>query len=252
MSELLYKKMNVPIACEVGNTIFKKLFYENASMNNTDKDIFTNHIEKIIWKYSFKEENLNIKPYKTEELDYEEIAVIEVFLSDDSKYKRISEIIQKTVPYPLVLIFNIDDKILINTAHKRINRADISKNLVEDYIFSPWITLSNLRDNETQFLDSLEIMKFSFKNMYKFYHSFVEKINILNASFVTGDFDNLKAKDLEEVSSLSNEIEILNKDIERLKLELKKEQHFNKKVDLNMKIKKIESKRNILIERLKA
>ncbi|QCH27760.1 DUF4391 domain-containing protein [Clostridium tyrobutyricum] len=252
MISKLYKKMNIPATCEVGNTIFKKLFYENSNMSTSDKNIFTNDIEKIVWKYSFKEENLHIKPYETENLDYEEIAVIEVLLSYDKKYRRIAEIIQKTIPYPLILVFVRDDNILLNVASKRVNKVDVNKNTVEDYIYSSWINLSGLKENEEKFLESIDIRNFSFVNMYKFYHSFVEKIEIFNASVITGDFDNLKSKDIEQVNALNNEVESLNNDIERLKLELKREGQFNRRVDINIKIKKIEAKRNELIEKLKA
>ncbi|EPY2303400.1 DUF4391 domain-containing protein [Clostridium sp.] len=248
----LYEKMNIPQRCEVGNTIFKKLFYENSNMGTKDKDIFTNHIDKILWKYSFKEENLNIKVYKTEELDYEEIALIEVLLKEDKKYKKIAEIIQNNIPYPLIIIFVKEDKILFNGAYKRINKVDISKNTAEDYIYSPWINLSNLKNNEEKFLQSLNIKEFSFANIYKFYCSFVDKINIFNASIITGDFDNLKNKDIEQVNILNKEIENLNLKIEKLRVDLKREQHFNKRLDINIKIKKIESKRNNLIQKLKA
>ncbi|MBU3192626.1 DUF4391 domain-containing protein [Clostridium algidicarnis] len=252
MTHKLYEKMNIPIGCEVGNTIFKKLFYENGNMSSSDKELFTNHIDKIVWKYSFKEENLNIKAYKTDELDYEEIAVIEVSLNNDKKYNRIAEIIQNTIPYPLILIFVMGDKILLNTASKRINKVDVSKNTVEDYIYSSWINLSSLNDNEEKFLQSLNIRDFSFINIYKFYCSFADKVKIFNASAITGNFDNLKSKDIEEVETLNAEIESLNNEIEKLKIELKKEQHFNKRLDINVKIKNIESKKDNLIEKLKA
>lgn len=251
MAHKLYEKMNIPTSCEVDNTIFKKLFYENANMNSSDKEIFTNHIDKIVWKYSFKEENLNIKGYKTDELDYEEIAVIEVSLNNDKKYKRIIEIIQNTIPYPLILVFVIEDRILLNTASKRVNKVDVSKNTVEDYIYSPWINFSNLNDNEEKFLQSLSIRDFSFINIYKFYCSFVDRVKIFNASIIAGDFESLKNKDIEEVNTLNTQIESLNTEIEKLRGELKKEHHFNKRLDINVKIKKIESKRSNLIEKLK-
>lgn len=251
MVSKLYEKMNIPSSCEVNNTIFKKLFYENATMSSSDKEIFTNHIDKIVWKYSFKEENLNIKEYKTDELEYEEIAVIEVSLSNDKKYKRIAEIIQNTIPYPLILVFVIGDKILLNTASKRINKVDISKNTVEEYNYSSWINLSGINENDEKFIQSLNIMEFSFINIYKFYYSFVEKVKIFNASKFTNDFESLKSKDIEEINKLKIEIETLNTEIKKLKAELKMEQHFNKRLDMNVKIKKKESKKNNFIEKLK-
>lgn len=251
MVNKLYEKMNIPATCEVNNTIFKRLFYENANMSSSDKDIFTNHIDKIVWKYSFKEENLNIKRYKTDELDYEEIAVIEVLLNEYKKYKRIAEIIQNTIPYPLILVFVMEDRVLLNTANKRVNKVDVSKNTVEDYIYSPWINISGLDNNEEKFLQELNIREFSFINIYKFYCSFIEKIKIFNASKITGDFDDLKNKDIDDINFLNIEIDKLTNEIEKLKKEITKEQHFNKRVDMNIKIKKIESERDDLIEKLK-
>ena len=46
---LLYECLNIPKACEVGNIIFKKLFYDNADLGTDDKALFTNYISKIIW-----------------------------------------------------------------------------------------------------------------------------------------------------------------------------------------------------------
>lgn len=250
MVDKLYEKMNIPAECNVGNTIFKKLFYENGTMTTSDKDMFTDDIEKIIWKYSFKEENLNIKSFKNEELDYEEVALIEVSLSKESKYKRICEIIQRTIPYPLIIVLTHEDKVLINTAYKRVNKVDESKNTIDDFVYSNWISIDNLNENEVSFLNSIDIKKFSFINMYKFYCSFVEKLNLLNASSITGDFEVLKNKDIQEVNKLNNQIEKFNNEIEKLKIDINKEQHFNKRMDINIKIKKLESKKNGIIEKL--
>ncbi|MCE5219854.1 MAG: DUF4391 domain-containing protein [Clostridium sp.] len=250
MVDKLYEEMNIPAECNVGNTIFKKLFYENGTMSTTDKEMFTDDIEKIIWKYSFKEENLNIKSFKNEELEYEEIALIEVSLSKESKYKKICEIIQKTIPYPLIIVLTHDEKVLINTAYKRINKVDESKSTIDDFIYINWICMNNLKDNEVSFLNSIDIKKFSFVNMYKFYCSFVEKLNLLNASSITGNFEVLINKDIQEVNELNSQIEKINSEIEKLKIDINKEQHFNKKIDINIKIKKLELKKNRVIEKL--
>ncbi|OPJ62562.1 DUF4391 domain-containing protein [Clostridium oryzae] len=245
-----YEKMNIPPSCEVGSTIFKKLFYENANMNSSDKKIFTEDVEKITWKYSFKEENLNIKPLITEELDYEEIAVIEISLANDLKYKRIAEIVQMTIPYPLILIFTHKDRILINSAGKRINKADESRNTVENYVYSPWINLSALKGNELQFFEALNIRNFSFVNMYMFYNSFVDRLNVFNASVITGNFEKLSSKNIEEVNSLNKEIQSLSTDIENLRSSLKQEVQFNRRIDINIEIKKLEEERTNLIKKL--
>ena len=52
--------IEIPKNCEVGNKIHKKLFFENANMSKADKDIFTKNINRIIWNYSLKPDNINM------------------------------------------------------------------------------------------------------------------------------------------------------------------------------------------------
>lgn len=247
----IYEEMNIPESCIANNTIFKKLFHQNGTMTTSDKELFKNNIDKIIWKYSFKEETLNIKPFKNEELDYEEVALIEVHINNDSKYKRICEIIQKTIPYPLIIVLIFEGKVQYNAAYKRINKVDESKNAALDFIYSPWIDSNNLKVNEISYINSIDIMKFSFVNMYKFYCSFVEKINLLNASIVTGDYESLKNKDVQEVNKLNNQIEDINNEIDKLKNQINREKNFNRKIDINIQIKNMESERSTLIDELR-
>lgn len=250
MKEDFLNKFSIPASCEVNNTIFKKMFYENAYMSKVDKEIFQKDIDKIVWLYSFKEDTINIRPYKDENREYEEIAVIEVILLNDTKIKRISEIIQRTIPYPLILVFKYGNKILFNVAHKRINKTDESKNTVEGLIYTHWINLISLVDREDQFIKSMNFKGFSCSNCYRFYSDVVDRINIFNASKYQSDFETLNTKGAVEVKAISDEIEMLDAQISELRRKLKHEVHFNKKIEINIEIKKIEIRKEGLIESL--
>ena len=239
--------MNIPKSCEVGNTIFKKLFYENASMNSKDKEIFTNHINKIIWQYSFKEETINIKPYKDDVREYDEVALIEVRLEENNKYKRIAEIIQRAIPYPIILVFSYKDLFLINLAHKRLNKGDESKNTVEEFIFTDWIRANELQKRDKAFLNSIDIKNLSYTNFYKFYSDYIDKVNLYNASIYQNNLEALKNKDADTVKKLVDEMEMIDKQIHDLKSKISKEKQMNKIIDLNIKIKSLEKQKNNLL-----
>lgn len=250
MKSELYEYMNLREECRLDKTIFKKMFYENAVMNSSDKEIFKNHIEKITLKYSLKEEVLNVPKYNDEEFNYDEIEIIEVNLIDDSKYSKICEIIQKTIPYPMVLALTLNEKILINTAYKRVNKNDGEKNNVEKHVYSRWIDLNEMNKNEQEFMKSIDINNLSFNNMYKLYVSFVEKIDILNLSEIAGDFKLLEKWDIEEINKIQSQINNIDVQLDKLNTGIKNEEQFNKRVDINIKIKKLELKRTKLIDRL--
>jgi len=246
---LLYKSMNIPLSCEVGNTLFKKLFYENASMSVKDKEIFKEHIKKITWKYSFKADTINILSYKDDEREYKEVALIEVDLEEDSKVKRIAEIIQRTIPYPLILAFSYKGSVLINVAHKKVNKVDESKDIVEELLYTDWIDFNSLEPRNDSFLESINIKLLSFANFYKFYSDFVDKINVYNASGYQKDVY-LNKLNASEIKVITDQIEEFEKKIIEIKNSIKKEKHFNKKMKMNIEIKKFEEKKNKLIQSL--
>lgn len=250
MVEEVLKGLNIPVDCEVNNTIYKKLFYDNASMNSSDKDIFSRYIDKIIWLYSFKEDTINIKALVDDVREYDEIAVIKIILKENSKFKRIAEIVQRTIPYPMVLIFNHNNKVLFNVAHKRKNKADESKNLVEELIYTGWIDISNLSEKDKCFLKNLNIKEFNTTDIYRFYCSFVDRVNIFNANKYMESNKEIKIKDAEMVKALTDKIEELEERISDLRRGLRKEVHFNRKVEMNVELNKLVSRKKELIEKL--
>lgn len=251
LSNLLYKKMNIPSSCYAGNTIFKKYFYENATMNKQDKEIFKDHINKITWQYSLKPDTINIQPYKDEEKEYEEIAIIEVQLDNDSKFKKIAELIQRTIPYPVVLVFNYQEQYLINVAFKKINNSHDNRNVIEESVFTKWIDLDNRTGMVEDFLNIIDIHNFSFSNFYRFYTDLVGKIYLFNASVYEECILRNTTMPPTEIKQITDEIEKTEADILEIKRKIKKEAHFNVRIELNIKIKNLQARKQELIQTLK-
>ena len=134
-----YESINIPDSCFIGNTIYKKLFYEIADLSGSDKSLFTDTISKVIWLYCLKPETINIPAYKDEVRDYPEIEVIEVLVHKDYKLKRIAEIIMRTIPYPMQLIFKLEGRRKFYVAHQRTSQSDSSKNTIEEFIAANWL-----------------------------------------------------------------------------------------------------------------
>lgn len=233
-----YEFFNIPRSCEVKNTIFKKLFYENADLSSADKSLFTDVIKKITWLYCMKPENINIQPFKDEVREYLEIEFIEVEVSQDRRLNRMAEIIMRTIPYPMVLMLRLQDKLKIFVAHQRNSLNDSSKNTIEEIISTDWV------GNDSKLFGKLDIQKMRFNNFYNLYSDIVDVISIYNASAlisadteITGD----------EARRLTTEIEGIEKEIALIKSNLKNETQFNKKMELNIEIKKLGLEKSRLI-----
>lgn len=251
MIERIAKRLDINSACVIGSTIFKKLFYENAKMSGRDKTIFINQIEKITLLYSFSPDTINLKPYRDEDREYDEIAVILVEVSRETGIQRIQDIIQLNIPYPLVLIFLSGNKLMLNVAHKRINKADESRNTVEKTVNSRWLDIDKMDLLDQQFVDSLYMNRLSFSNCYNFYSDIYNRVILYNLSKYTGDYEGLLGVNPEDAEKNLKKTTHFDSSIKELRSKMKKEEQLNRRIELNIKIKGNQKELENIINMLK-
>lgn len=225
-----YEKLNIPENCKINRTIFKKTFYENVSLSKSDKALFSDTIEKITWLYCLNKDTLNVAPYQTNEREYIEIEVIEATLTAEKGIKRIAEIIMRTIPYPMMLFFRFENKYQLFLAHQRFNLADNSKITLDEFISTDWL------DDSSTLWDKLNISKFRFTNFFDMYSDIADSVSIHNAQCLIHK-ENITGEQARELIRRNNELEGR---ITALRAELKKETQFNKKMEINMEIKKLQ------------
>ena len=233
-----YKFLNIPETCFIGSTIYKKLFYENADLSTSDKSLFIDIINRITWLYCLKPETINIIAYKDEARDYPEVEVIEVLLHKEDKLKRIAEIIMRTIPYPMLLIFKLGDKRLFYASHQRISQSDSSKNTIEEFIATDWL------DSKSDLLGKMDIKKMRFINFYALYSDIVDAISIHNLSTIMPTEGNISGAEARELTA---QIETIEQEIISLRSKLKNESQFNRRMELNIEIKRLEQNKNKLV-----
>src|SRR5690606_1543384 len=234
----MYKCLNIPDSCFIGNTIYKKLFYENADLSTNDKSLFTDSISKITWLYCLKPDTINISAYKDEVREYPEVEVIEVLLHKDYKLNRIAEIIMRTIPYPMVLIFRLEGKVKFYVAHQRTNQSDSSKNTIEEFISTDWL------ESDSALLAKLDIKQMRFTNFYTLYSDIVDAISVYNLSVIMPTDDTITGEKAREITAKVEEIE---QKIISLRSKLHKESQFNLKMEFNIEIKRLEQNKEKLL-----
>ena len=244
----LVKILGFPGKAKVDKKIFKTIFYNNAELTKKQIDIFTSEIEDIRWLFALKKENINISSFKSEDIDYSEVQIIGVNLREAMCLDKIAEIIHKTIQYPVVLIFEYEDKVTLSVGFKRINKADISKNVVDGIYNSGWI--DGKIGKERSFIESLKIKNLSFVNFYEFYNDFADRIKLFIACEYKEDYQYKDSKKTQEIFNIYLKIkEIEGKELS-LKRQIKSEISFSEKVRLNVTIKESEKNRNKYIEKI--
>jgi len=224
----------------VDKKIFKKSIYGKAPLTRKQVEIVKNEINDIRWHYVLKPETTNILVFKNDDFDYEEIQVIGASLKTDEKKDIVAGIIQKCIPYPVVLILEYEGQIALSVAMKRINKADISKSVIDEEFITDWI--SNGRSNKAKaFINSLQLENLSFTNLFEFYGDFADRVKLFCACEHKDNYIYENKSKTAKAYKLFRKIKELEEEETALRRQIKKETDFAKKVDLNVRIKKINS-----------
>ena len=232
----MFKLLNLDRVNYLGRRLDKKMFYDNGDFSKEDKKIFIDYIDRIEMSYLINSTNLNIQPFINDEYYYKAIAYLKITLKQDGKLDKISKIINNTIPNPIVIIYELENKYKISTAIKRLSKSEKDKTVIEESRSTPWLDINNLKDNERIFIESISLNKLPYTNLFDFYKVMNDKIYIFEKSLEFGEYKDINNKEeLRLNKEISEKIEKLEADLKKTIIKLKRENQFAKKMDLNVK-----------------
>ena len=225
----IFASMCLPEIARIDRVIPKKQFYENGNLSTTDKKLFEN-VEKIYWRYALKTENCFLGAYQDEKRDYPEIEVLEVKLRQEKQLKRLAEVIMGAIPYPMLLFFHMDNHIQLYMGMLRQNQADSWRMTLETMESTDWLSEEDVLWRE------LAIRKVPATNFYLLYKGLFDTISkhhlrIMNVP--TAEISGHEARDKLRT------IQELEKEITKLRKQMKSERQFNRKMEYNSKLQKL-------------
>ena len=241
---------NAPTSCHLGKRVYKRLFYENAKLTAYDKKILKEDVETVCWQLSFKPTTIPIQPYKDERREYLEVALVEIALHGKNRISRLSELVHRAIPYPLILMCTFEDEACFSSADKRFSEAERDVVVAEEVRLSDWIDLSGPSAVQAEFLKSLDVTGWSYTNFRTFYNSFINRLLALESAAYTGSFSLDSGMGRDERVSLLSECRQIEEHIKSLRNAIKNEDHFNRQVEMNATIKELESQLEELVARL--
>ena len=232
----MFKLLNLDRVNYLGRRLDKKMFYDNGDFSKEDKKIFIDYIDRIEMSYLINSTNLNIQPFINDEYYYKAIAYLKITLKQDGKLDKISKIINNTIPNPIVIIYELENKYKISTAIKRLSKSEKDKTVIEEIRSTPWLDINNLKDNEKIFIESISLNKLPYTNLFDFYKVMNDKIYIFEKSLEFGEYKDINNKEeLRLNKEISEKIEKLEVDLKKTISKLKRENQFAKKMELNVK-----------------
>lgn len=251
MIQALYDSMDIPSSCYLNKRVFKKLFHENAQLGVTDKKAFREDIDIITWLYTLKPSTIPVRAYVDNQREYQEIAVLQVDLKTLKRTGRISEVIHRAIPYPLIVVFAYGTKCALSLAHKRFSQAEKGAIVVEEFHTTEWIDLTGPIPIQLTFLDSIALSGLPQTHFYALYSALVERAIALDCARLSGVYRIVSTHKRREVRrkrlAQCHELEV---QIGEQKAAIKAESAFNRQVELNTKIKSLEKRLKVESSRL--
>lgn len=210
---------DLPPTTKIFRVIPKNAFDDYT--NTKQKKSFTDCIQRITWTHKLSENTLNL-----DTKDIKEIQVFKVELKKKSEILKILEIINKAIPYHIVCWVEYEDEALVTASQKHPHPTNENISVVDWTFKSGWFVKSqnnftlNLKGSIDQVFKDLCVQ-------------------------LTGRPE-LGRKSLGTILQNQKEIYLLEKEITRLKLLIRKCNQFNEKVEMNLKLKAIEKKLYVL------
>ncbi|ERS15492.1 hypothetical protein Q668_00255 [Alcanivorax sp. PN-3] len=242
-TDRLWQSLKLPEQAVLNSRVYKKQLLEAAELSAHDKKIVNEDVDSLIWRHTLKPQTIQIPGLQTDHLDYPEIAVIEVSLKSPKRAKRLVELLQRNIPYPLLLVLTHDHTLWVSLANKRQSLADSDKLTVEDFFDTGWLQANALSPEEEAFFSSLDSRHYDWTNLYTFYQALVSRVIALQAARLTGQFqldtsaDKDRGTTKKDRPALLRDIKALEEKLTSLTAELKKETQFNRRLELNISIK---------------
>jgi hypothetical protein len=234
--------LGIPPSALVEQRVPKKLLLEHGAPTAADKRQIQDGIEEIVWVAALKPTNIGVPAFQDAERQYLEIAVLTVELRPAAKPARLIELIHRAIPYPLVLTTGQDESVSLSLAHKRWSQGEAGKVVIED-IRQVALCPDAPSTQEAAFLACLAVSRLPPRDLFTLYDGMLARLVALEASRITGAFAPPDSPD--QAAAIREGLDLhawLQRDLDLLRARAAKEKQINRRVELNLGIKALESK----------
>ncbi len=239
----LIAALDLPGSCRVDQRVPKKLLVENGAPTASDKRQINDGIEEIQWLAALKPNTIGVPEYRDDVREYLEIAVLSVTLRGNAKAGRLAELVHRAVPYPLVLLLNSEQALMLSLAHKRWAQNEVGKVVLDGGMVE--VALPGDAPSsaiEIAFMQTLALARQPQATLNALYQGWIDNLEALLAARLTGSF-----KDADSPEQAAARRQGLQ-DCQRLELEAvslrakaAKEKQLARQVELNLALKRVQA-----------
>ncbi len=187
-AEPIIAALALPPETRVEQRVPKKLLLENGAPTAGDKRKIQDGIEELLWVAALKPVNIGVPPYRDDEREYLEVAVLVLTLRPAAKGPRLAELIHRAIPYPVFLVATLGATASVSVAHKRWSQAEQERMVVDAVVTSTPFSPTAPAQDEAAFLASLAVAQLPRRDLFALYQGWHDRLAALDAAQIKGSF----------------------------------------------------------------
>ena len=212
MSQVLF---HYPKQAAFERVLPKSKIYEHSKPTSAVKELFVKQVDKIIWQYKLAPETINL-PAKP---SVPEIQIFTIALKTPELSEDVLRCIDQAIPLPIFYQLTFANRIKIKAAYKRPSDADAGKWVTESYYETDWLPSESSRAELPVVLDLASL-----------YEHLLRPLMPLPPR--AGESLKTQVERLSLLRTKQNEYR-------KLESRLNNERQFNRKVELNSKLRQL-------------
>ena len=216
-----------PKQAHFGRMIAKSKIYEHANASTALKEKFVAQIDKITWQYKLAPETINLTATPT----VPEIQIFDILLRGNELDESLLKVIDKAIPFPIFYQIYRGNEVKVKAAYKRPSDSDKNKWVIESYFESEWIDVDTPKETLPLALE-----------LGKLYEQMMKAL--LPKELIANDAQT----PIKDQVDLIEKIKAKERAYDKLKAKRDKEKQFNRKAELNTKLKKLQKELNRIKE----
>jgi len=215
---------------------------ENGAPTPADKRQINDGVEELFWVAALKPTTIGVPEYRDDVREYLEIAVLSLTVRPGAKSGRLTELVHRAVPYPVLLVTEEPSRLSLSLAHKRWSQGESGKTVLDgEVIAADWD--DGLDANVLHaFQGAVALANQPRTTLYALYQGWIDTLLTLHAAQMTGTFS--VAASVEHAAARREALQEcarLEAQITALRASAEKEAQIARQVDLNLELMRMKA-----------
>lgn len=239
-ADRIVESFGLPKESRIDRRLPKATIAEHGSSTPRDKRLIKDGVDQVTWVAALKPSTVSIAPYRDEEREYLEIAVVHAVLRGDSGRDRIFAITHRSIPYPVALVAETPSSVALSFANKRW-----SKSQPEAMVLDGDVVTMSFDTDEVPFceplLETLNVSWHPEASFFDLYQRWIDAVTASLAAALTGRFEPMRDPErrARRMDALRH-YRRLESEAGRLKTAASRERQMSRRVTLNQQLRRLE------------